>query len=42
MFIESGVDNGVQGKIYNLKQVFMHDYSFKVELYLISSQNSQR
>ena len=42
VFIEPGVNNGVQGEIDDLERVFMRDYGFKTEMYLIPSQNSQR
>ena len=42
VFIDPGVNNGVQGEIDNLEQVFVNDYGFETELYLIPSQDSQR
>ena len=42
VFIESGINNGVQGEIDSLEKVFVHDYGFDTELYLIPSHNSQR
>ena len=42
VFIEPGVNNGVQGEIDNLERVFMREYGFRTDLYLIPSQNSQR
>ena len=42
VFIEPGVNNGVQGEIDNLERVFKRDYGFQTSLYLIPSQNSQR
>ena len=42
VFIEPGVNNGVQGEIDDLERVFVDDYRFKTDLYLIPSQNSQR
>ena len=42
VFIDPGVNNGVQGEIDHLEQVFTCDYGFKTDLYLIPSQNSQR
>ena len=42
VFIEPDVNNGVQGEIDDLERVFMRDYGFKTDLYLIPSQNSQR
>ena len=42
VFIDPGVNNGVQGEIDALEQVFIQDYGFQTELYLIPSENSQR
>ena len=35
------MNNGVQGEIDNLERVFVRDYGFSTELYLIPSQDSQ-
>ena len=42
VFVEPGINNGIQGEIDQLERVFVDDYGFKTETYLIPSQNSQR
>ena len=41
-FLEPGINNGVQGEIDALEQVFREDYGFITETYLIPSENSHR
>ena len=42
VFITPGINNGIQGEIDELERVFVHDYGFETEIYLIPSQDSQR
>ena len=42
VFLEPGINNGVQGEIDKLELVFANDYGFDTETYLIPSENSQR
>ena len=42
VFLEPGVNNGIQGEIDQLEQVLTDDYGFTTEIYLIPKINSQR
>ena len=42
VFLEPGINNGIQGEVDLLEQVFVDYYGFSTETYLIPSKNSQR
>lgn len=42
VFINPGLNNGVQGEIDDLERILVHDYGFTTEIYLIPSDDSQR
>ena len=42
VFITPSLNNGVQGEIDDLERIFVHNYGFETEIYLILSDDSQQ